>query len=103
MSADYCNKCSFQEGVVPHVVRSNDPFDTSFGALVPRLSAGVSFFSSALIIYVILRSAAKLTTIYHRIMFGMAVADIMSSAAIALTSLPMPKSMVRFYLLVSLH
>lgn len=42
---------------------------------------------------IILRSHTGLSTIYHRIMFGMSAADFISSVSIAFTSLPMPKEM----------
>jgi len=63
-----------------------------FAALVPRITGSISAVSSFLIIYLVFRSEAKLNTIYHRIMFGMSVADILSSIAMALTTLPMPKN-----------
>jgi len=65
---------------------------TRFAAITPRITGGLSTVSSSLIIYVILKSEKKLSTIYHRIMFGMSCADIIYSFAIALTTLPMPKS-----------
>jgi hypothetical protein len=43
--------------------------------------------------YVIMRSERRLSSIYHRIMFGMSIADICGSIAMALTSLPMPSYM----------
>jgi hypothetical protein len=67
-----------------------DPWETDYAALVPRFTGSLSAVSSALIIYVILRSEARLSSIYHRIMFGMSLADICGSIAMALTSLPMP-------------
>lgn len=42
------------------------------------------------ILYIILRSQTGLSSIYHRIMFGLATADIIGSVSMALTSLPMP-------------
>ena len=39
----------------------------------------------------ILRSPTKIFSIYHRLMFGMIVADVMSSIAMGLTSIPLPK------------
>ena len=66
---------------------------TQFAALVPRFTAGISALSSSMIIYIIFRSKAGLTTIYHRIMFGMSTSDILSSIAIGLTTLPMPKEL----------
>jgi len=70
-----------------------DPWETDFAALVPRFTGGLSAISSTLIIYVILRSQTRLSSIYHRIMFGMSLADICGSTAMALTSLPMPSYM----------
>jgi len=69
------------------------PWETDFAALVPRFTGGLSAISSTLIIYVILRSETRLSSIYHRIMFGMSLADICGSIAMALTSLPMPSYM----------
>jgi hypothetical protein len=71
----------------------DEPWETDFAALVPRFTGGLSAISSALIIYVILRSETRLSSIYHRIMFGMSLADICGSIAMALTSLPMPSYM----------
>lgn len=64
---------------------------TKFAALVPRFIGGTSTISSSIIIYTIFVSQSKLKTVYHRIMFGMSVADILSSVAMGLTTLPMPK------------
>jgi hypothetical protein len=61
-----------------------------FAATVPKITGSISAVSSSLIIYLIYRSKPKLSTIYHRIMLGMSVADIMASTAMALTTLPMP-------------
>jgi len=63
-----------------------------FAALVPRITGSISFVSSVILIFLIYRSHTKLSTIYHRIMFGMSVGDLMSSAAMALTTLPMPRN-----------
>jgi len=63
-----------------------------FAATVPKITGSISAVSSSLIIYLIYRSKPKLSTIYHRIMFGMSVADIMASTAMALTTLPMPRN-----------
>ena len=66
---------------------------TLAAALIPRFTAGISAASSFMIIYIIYRSRNKLSTIYHRIMFGMSLSDILSSAAMFLTTLPMPKEL----------
>lgn len=72
---------------------TSDPWETDYAALVPRFTGGVSAISSALIIYIIMRSDTRLSTIYHRIMFGMSLTDIIGSIAMALTTLPMPSYM----------
>jgi hypothetical protein len=70
-----------------------DPWETDYAALVPRFTGSISAVSSALIIYIIRRSQTRLSSIYHRIMFGMSLADVCGSIAMALTSLPMPSYM----------
>jgi hypothetical protein len=69
------------------------PWETDYAALVPRFTGGLSAISSMMIIYIIMRSKTRLSSIYHRIMFGMSLADICGSVAMALTSLPMPSYM----------
>ena len=66
------------------------PFKDDFAAIVPRITGSMSVISSSLIITIILRSTRKLSTVYHRIMFGMSCADILGSIAMSLTTLPMP-------------
>lgn len=56
---------------------------------VPRVSSITSVISSSLIIYIIFRSSTGLKSIYHRLMFGMSLGDIISSTAYALAHLPM--------------
>ncbi len=67
------------------------PYTSTFGILAPRITGSISAISSSLIIFVILRSRQKLSTIYHRIMFIMSCADVVASIAMALGTLPMPK------------
>ena len=69
-----------------------------FAALVPRITGSISVLSSSMIIFLIYRSQAKLSTIYHRIMFGMSFADIMSSTAMALTTIPMPRNDAQYWI-----
>ena len=92
-----CGLCSLEDDYIPFPLEADDsknPCMTSYGAIVPRITGGTSVVSSILIIYVILKSQAKLSTIYHRILFGMSIAGILSSSAIALTTLPMPSELV---------
>ena len=66
---------------------------SKFAAIVPRFTGGTSAISSSIIIFLIFRSEAKLGTIYHRVMFGMSLFDILGSVAISLTTLPMQKEL----------
>jgi hypothetical protein len=68
-------------------------WETAFIHVAPTFSGSLSAISSALIIYVILRSETRLSSVYHRIMFGMSIADVLSSTAVALSTLPMPSYM----------
>jgi hypothetical protein len=65
--------------------------DDDYAAIMPRITGGLSAVSSALIIYIILKSEVKLNSIYHRIVFGMSCLDVLGSIAMGLTTLPMPK------------
>ncbi len=64
------------------------------GAITSSISGGISAISSLYIMIFIYRSTIKLTTVYHRIMFGMSVVDLISSVAMAFSTLPMPKDMI---------
>ena len=61
--------------------------------LVPRITGVTSMISTSVIMYLIFRSAQRLSTVYHRIMFCMSAFDIIGYFALALTFLPMPKEM----------
>ncbi len=69
------------------------PFIDSFAAITPRITGGLSAISSSTLIYLILRSEARLSTIYHRIMFGMSFFDIIGSISMGLSTIPMPKDL----------
>jgi hypothetical protein len=69
------------------------PVCDTFAAIGPRISGGLSATASLLIIFLIFRTRRKLSSIYHRIMFGMSVYDVLCSLAISLTTLPMPKDL----------
>ena len=64
---------------------------SSYGVLMPRFTCFTSVICSILIIYLILRSPTRLSSSYHRIMFGMSISDVLSSTAMGLTTLPMPR------------
>lgn len=71
------------------------PLTDQFAAIAPRFSGFTSAIASSCIIYLIARSKVKLSSIYHRIMFGMSIADVIGSVAMGLTTLPMPKDWYR--------
>mmetsp|Transcript_5918 Transcript_5918/g.8881 ORF Transcript_5918/g.8881 Transcript_5918/m.8881 type:complete len:382 (-) Transcript_5918:11-1156(-) len=64
------------------------------GITTARISSFVSLFSSSLVILIIFRSAVGLLTSYHRIIFGLSVADALGSMAIFLSTWLMPKEMI---------
>mmetsp|Transcript_6927 Transcript_6927/g.13063 ORF Transcript_6927/g.13063 Transcript_6927/m.13063 type:complete len:319 (-) Transcript_6927:734-1690(-) len=69
------------------------PWNTPYAVWAPRCSGSLSTVSSLIIMYIILRSKTGLSSIYHRIMFCMSIADIIVSVCMALGSLPMPSYM----------
>lgn len=82
----------------------NDIFEnnisrTKAGWVIPTVTGSISFVSSALIIYIIARSGERnaYTATYHRIVVGMCLSDMLSSFAIALTTIPMPKDVHQVY------
>jgi len=82
----------------------NDIFEnnisrTKAGWVIPTVTGSISFVLSALIIYIIARSGERnaYTATYHRIVVGMCLSDMLSSFAIALTTIPMPKDVHQVY------
>eukprot|EP00979_Chaetoceros_neogracilis_P012900 scaffold3548_cov236-Chaetoceros_neogracile.AAC.1 len=71
---------------------------TRAGWVIPTVTSIISFCASALIIYIIARSDRnRYTATYHRIMVFMSFADMLSSSAISLTTIPMPKDVNEVY------
>eukprot|EP00979_Chaetoceros_neogracilis_P001736 scaffold308_cov214-Chaetoceros_neogracile.AAC.1 len=71
---------------------------TRAGWVIPTVTSIISFCASALIIYIIARSDRnRYTATYHRIMGFMSIADMLSSFAISLTTIPMPKDVNEVY------
>ena len=67
---------------------------TKTGIIIPTVTGSVSFLSSALIIFIIIRTVTTSThtwSAYYRIIFGLSIADCFTSLATALTTIPMPK------------
>jgi hypothetical protein len=59
--------------------------------VIAMVSGLVSAIASTIILIMIFRSQEKLTTTFHRIMFAMCLSDIVSSLAVASSSIPTPK------------
>ncbi len=73
-------------------------FNSWDGVILTVNSSTVSMAASILVISLILRSVKGLArSVYHRILFGMSITDIIQSFAMALTTLPMPKDMIYTY------
>jgi len=71
---------------------------TRAGWVIPTVTSLVSLCASALIIYIIARSDRnRHTATYHRIMGFMSIADMISSLAASLTTIPMPKDVNEVY------
>ena len=60
-------------------------------ATIPMVSGSLSVFGSTVIICNVLRSSEKLSTTYHRILFGMSSMDILCSSGILLSTVPFPR------------
>ena len=85
-----------QDEVQQHFSSSSpSSFYTSLpGLIIVTTTACLSALCSGVIVIVILRSRSRLASIYNRIMFFMSMSDVLASAAIALTTLMMPKDMI---------
>mgnify|MGYP001493372742 CR=1 FL=1 len=72
-----------------------DTVYTSYaGITTARITGFTSSLSSCLVLFLILRSANGLSTSYHRLVFGMSVADALGSIAIFCSTWLMPKDMI---------
>ena len=63
-------------------------------AVVPRVAAACSLFGSSFIVAEVLRDAQKRKKVYHRIMLGMSVFDIIGSICYFLGRWPLPPEAV---------
>ena len=71
---------------------------TRAGWIIPTVTGSISLFASSLIISIIVRSDRnRITANYHRIIFCMSLADVVSSLAVALTTIPMPVDVNEVY------
>ena len=64
------------------------------GVSIAATTGACSSFCSLVIMYLILKSRSKLSTIYHRLIFCLSIYEVIISIAIAFTTLPMPKDMI---------
>ncbi|KAL7475146.1 hypothetical protein ACHAW6_001072 [Cyclotella cf. meneghiniana] len=66
------------------------PRHDKVGPVIRSTSAIVSLISSSMLIYLLARSKQRLCTTYHRIVFGMCIADIIFSSSLATFNLTGP-------------
>lgn len=59
-------------------------------SIIPMVTGSLSIFGSILILYIVYRSYLKLTTTYHRLMYGLAISDILQSLSLSFSSIPVP-------------
>ena len=85
---------TYQELLVDPRTQVKTLYTSYTGIIITRVSSFISIFSSCLIILVILRSVIRLSTSYHRIIFGMSVADVFATLAMFCFTWPMPKDMI---------
>jgi hypothetical protein len=69
-------------------------FTTALAPVVVGLSGGLSALGSLLIMLIILRSSVGLSTVLHRLVFAMSLADFISSIAMGAGTLPIPKDTI---------
>ncbi len=70
----------------------NNFFFTRTAVVIPTITGLISASSSLMIMAFIIRS--RKNSIYHRILFFISVGDLLSSFAVALTTIPMPRDVV---------
>ncbi len=68
----------------------DDFYQSMIASTIASTSGALSSIFSLLIMYIIIRSEKRLSSSYHRIMFFMSFWDLVTSVAIAFTTMPMP-------------
>jgi len=91
MSEDITNTSIMSEEIANDI---DSFYFTKAGIIIPMVTGSISFLSSMLIISIVLRSMSGIKTTYHRIIVGLSSADCLTSLAIALTTIPMPKDVI---------
>ena len=67
---------------------------TALAPVVVGISGALSALGSLLIMFIILRSSFRLSTVSHRLVFAMSLADLIASIGMGAGTLPMPKDTV---------
>eukprot|EP01083_Nonionella_stella_P124689 376679_1 len=67
---------------------------TRAACITAIISGSLSAVSSVVILYLIRKSSIGLSSIYHRIMCGLSVADVFASTAAAFGTVPLPKDVI---------
>jgi hypothetical protein len=70
-------------------------YQSTAGFIIPTVTGTISCASSLTIIFIILRS--RRNSAYHRIMLLLSISDVLSSTAMALTTIPMPADVIYSY------
>ena len=83
-----CNALN-DERISPETFYTSAPSSIIIGT-----SGGISAISSLLIMFIIVRSNIRFSTVSHRLVFAMSSADIICSIGMAAGTLAMPKNMV---------
>eukprot|EP00979_Chaetoceros_neogracilis_P004236 scaffold746_cov293-Chaetoceros_neogracile.AAC.24 len=91
MSENITNSSIMSEEIVHNI---DSFYFTKAGIIIPMVTGSISFLSSMIVISIVLRSMSGIKTIYHRIILGLSSADCLTSLAIALTTIPMPKDVI---------
>lgn len=91
MFVNYLERQLKLENGKPNSYYEGDYLQSPFVGIVPRVISTLSIASYAVILFLIFRSAAKASTVYHRIMVMISVAGIGSCISTGLGTWVMPK------------
>ena len=94
MTLNYANFCDGTTYNPFDQVTCKSFFFTNVATITSTFTGTLSALSSLAILYAIVRSEQHFGSVYHRIMTSVAFFDFISSTAIALTTIPMPKDVL---------
>ena len=66
-------------------------------AILRHVAGSISLSASSILVWSVLRSHIRLSSTFNRLLFGLCVADIMSSCAYMLSTVMIPKEVDYFY------